>query len=1082
MPIINRQDADEVEQEVVRFFAASSAGRAQALRRLFIEKLDFASATGTVSLASAPKTVALPPAAERIASIEGLHVVYVPLPTPANAGPDRVRKAEASAAAKLIADALHGDLLLVMTNPSGSQLHIIYPTFVGAAPSLRRMIIERDLPRRTAVQQLSNIFWLGKDTGSVRMAVDRAFDVDAVTKEFFAKYKSVFDAVMASVKGFDQGKEEEEAKKLFTQTMFNRLMFIYFLSRKGWLRFKGNPDYLNALRKDYPTWLGEKNFYNNRIKVLFFTGLNNPGSRDLTRGASPLIDDVPFLNGGLFEETDLDKQPNVLVPDAAIDQILHDLFDKFNFTVMESTPFDVEVAVDPEMLGKVFEELVTGRHESGSYYTPRPVVAFMCREALKGYLETQNTGASTEAISAFVDHKDTSTLTLPSAPKIGEALARVKVVDPACGSGAYLLGMMQELVELMTTLYSAQLSHEAQDLYNLKLRIIEQNLYGADIDRFAVNIAMLRLWLSLAIDYDGPVPPPLPNLNFKIVCGDSLLGPDPNPSSQTTLFRHRVHELAGQLATLKDRHMRATGQEKTNLTTEVEALKVQLREALAESAAPAGAVDWRVEFAEVFDQNGGFDVAIANPPYVRNEEIGPTKETLRELYPDATTGRSDLFCYFYARGVQLLQPGGLHVFVCSNAWLDAVYGTALIHWLTKRTTIEAIYDSEIERQFTTAGINTIVSVIRNGLPEDPGSSARFATFLAPFSEATTGLNLHDAMPDVPKIRVNQKRHADLSSEINVFVQLDASPKWGGRFLRAPQAYVHLYEALEKSGMTLENYVQGERYLNTGGADGFFILTEVEDIDSTTCRIQVTSKEGADFGYPKFVIEKQFLRSGLRSTDLDFLIAHPDCWVLSIPPDTPIHKFQVRDYIKWGESAGFDERSVTRTQRPWWKPPLQAQRGAKLLWGRTHADSHRIFLNPELLISVRFFRLHPKEDWLTEPIWALLNSTIYALLKEIHGRRGLGYGGLETGLVDILPLPVPKIGPSQAKGLGSAIRQIARRPIGPLVAEVERGDRRALDELILQAIGLPTGFVDEIYKSTLYMLAQRAAKAGTISKL
>ncbi|MBI2304145.1 MAG: hypothetical protein HYU86_05300 [Chloroflexi bacterium] len=155
MPIINRQDAAEVEHYIFHFFAASSADRVQELRRLFVEKLDFASAAGVVSLANAPKGVALPASAERIASMEGLHVVYVPL---SGNGADRVPRAEASAAAKLIADALQGDLLLVMTNPSGSQLHVIYPTFVGATPSLRRMIIERDLPRRTAVQQVSEIY------------------------------------------------------------------------------------------------------------------------------------------------------------------------------------------------------------------------------------------------------------------------------------------------------------------------------------------------------------------------------------------------------------------------------------------------------------------------------------------------------------------------------------------------------------------------------------------------------------------------------------------------------------------------------------------------------------------------------------------------------------------------------------------------------------------------------------------------------------------------------------------------------------------------------------------------------------
>ncbi|MBI2304144.1 MAG: N-6 DNA methylase [Chloroflexi bacterium] len=523
------------------------------------------------------------------------------------------------------------------------------------------------------------------------MAVDRAFDVEAVTRRFFEDYKRVFDGVMATVMGFGQSKEEQEAKKLFVQTLFNRLMFIYFLSRKGWLKFKGDPDYLNALRKDYAAGPAENNFYDIRLKLLFFAGLNNDASRDVRSPIlASLIGNVPFLNGGLFEETKEDKRTNVVVPDDAIDQILRQLFDRFNFTVMESTPFDVEVAVDPEMLGKVFEELVTGRHESGSYYTPRPVVSFMCREALKGYLETQNTGASTEAIAAFVDHKDTSDLTLSSAPKLGEALARVKVVDPACGSGAYLLGMMQELVELMAVLYSAQLSHEAQDLYNLKLRIIEQNLYGADIDQFAVNIAMLRLWLSLAIDYDGPVPPPLPNLDFKIVCGDSLLGPDPSPENYGTLFRHRIHLLAGQLADLKARHMGATGQEKTNLTKEIEGLKAKLREALADSAAPKDAVDWRVEFAEVFDQNGGFHVAIANPPYGAQGTIG-----VRDLYFDRRiegNQSNDSYGLFIARGLELLHPNGQLTYIVSDTWRTIRSHRPLRARLFKTTTVKHIID------------------------------------------------------------------------------------------------------------------------------------------------------------------------------------------------------------------------------------------------------------------------------------------------------------------------------------------------------------------------------------------------------
>ena len=263
---------------------------------------------------------------------------------------------------------------------------------------------------------------------------------------------------------------------------------------------------------------------------------------------------MPFLNGGLFDMTERDGQTSIFVPDLCISEIFTKLFDRFNFTVMESTPFDIEVAVDPEMLGKVFEELVTGRHESGAYYTPRPVVSFMCREALKGYLESRDTAVSAEAIRQFVEERDASRISLGDAPAISRALDEITVVDPACGSGAYLLGILQELVELQTALFNVGV--DARSLYELKLHIIERNLYGVDIDEFAVNIAMLRMWLSLAIEYEGEGPEPLPNLDFKIVCGDSLLGPDPSPAVQGDLSAEQIK--ASNLGHLKAAYMRAT--------------------------------------------------------------------------------------------------------------------------------------------------------------------------------------------------------------------------------------------------------------------------------------------------------------------------------------------------------------------------------------------------------------------------------------------------------------------------------------------------------------------------------------------
>ena len=288
----------------------------------------------------------------------------------------------------------------------------------------------------------------------------------------------------------------------FTQTLFNRLLFVHFVSRKGWLNFNGDTDYLNALWQEYQSSSGRTNFYRDRLSTLFFDGLNNPQSKDPSSGVQRLIGEVPFLNGGLFEETDLDRRAVNAVPDDAIAPLLTDLFNRYNFTVMEATPLDTEVAVDPEMLGKLFEETVNERHSNGAYYTPRPVVSFMCREAIKGYLGGKNIGGLTDAkIANLVDDADPQAITVTQALEIANGVASLKAVDPACGSGAFLLGMMQEILALNATLFQAGKTPES--MYQQKLDIITHNVYGVDKDGLAVGTAMLRLWLSLAVDYDG---------------------------------------------------------------------------------------------------------------------------------------------------------------------------------------------------------------------------------------------------------------------------------------------------------------------------------------------------------------------------------------------------------------------------------------------------------------------------------------------------------------------------------------------------------------------------------------------------
>ena len=568
----------------------------------------------------------------------------------------------------------------------------------------RRMVIGPDEELRTATDRISMLSIddlagkPGKESDElspleVQAAHDKAFDVERVTKEFFREYASVF----ARVEGLVEGIVDPERKRLFTQRLFNRLMFLAFIQKKGWLRFEERQDYLPALFEAYSRDEYDENFYRDRLKHLFFTGLNTPDEVDIigiNEGGylRDVIGDVPYLNGGLFEKDEDDRDEGVVVPDEAIALILQGLFGQFNFTITESTPLDVEVAVDPEMLGRVFEELVTGRHETGSYYTPKPIVSFMCREALKGHLGAKLAQDSPEAVRQFVEEQDPSGLRDPEGAL--EALRSVRVCDPACGSGAYLLGMLHELLDLRASLFATR-SLDPISNYERKLEIVQRNLYGVDIDTFAVNITRLRLWLSLVVEFEGEEgqkPPPLPNLDFKIEVGDSLTAPDPSGGSQTDLARGTDIE---DLYRLKNEYLRAHGEEKRRLKARIDEMRRKLSDWLHPGKEPEG-FDWQVEFAEVFTgedgDGGGFEVILANPPYVRQELIKHLKPALKSVFPEIYTGTSDLYVFFYARALQLLGSGGMLAFISSNKWFRANYGAKLRKHIADTAHVTSITD------------------------------------------------------------------------------------------------------------------------------------------------------------------------------------------------------------------------------------------------------------------------------------------------------------------------------------------------------------------------------------------------------
>lgn len=932
-----------------------------------------------------------------------------------------------------------------------------------------------------------------------------AWNVERVTERFYQEYDAVFKQVEALITGVAGD------KRLFTQRLFNRLMFIQFLSKKRWLRFgddKGGPDYLRAL------WAGRDqtvSFYTAHLCPLFFAALNNPHiHRDLGTDSvlRSRIGHVPYLNGGLFQKSE-DEGCGEAIPDAAFDLIINRLFSRFNFTVHESTPLDIEVAVDPEMLGKVFEELVTGRHESGSYYTPRPVVAFMCKEALKGYLAPPSSpappllgagGASSGALSDLIDRHDAGGVSVPQARDLLRRLADVKVVDPACGSGAYLLGMLQELFALNRVLDTRAEQASARDDYRRKLDIIRSNIYGVDLDDFAVQIARLRLWLSLAVEYDGEVPEPLPNLDFKVEQGDSLSAPDPQGGPTADIFRQKdIEEYSVKKAQYADPYFRG---DKAALKREIKTL----RDGIAAWAHPNETVqgfDWRVEFAEVFEPQepiadlggamnfggtlaeppraGGFDIALQNPPYVRQEDI-KGKPHLQKLYTEGVDGKSDLYCYFYVRALQLLRPQGIQIFIVSNSWLDVGYGGKLQKYLLENAHVQTIYDSAVERQFATADINTIISVVRKGKPEGTAIT-HFVSLRAPFEQA---------MADAEKRRELVRTRAELweaglGEADRRGVRPYTGDKWGGKYLRAPDVFWKILKRGKDKLTRLGHIARVQRGFTTGANDFFYVRVLGVEGGIVHIRCDDGSEHTIEAEYvaePALVKAREIVRPRVVPSDLAYKLVQLDEDAAKSP--------HAREYIRWGEASRkndkgeelgqFHKRSTLVGRKPWYAIRLQDYAAVAFPMAHKRRAVIAALYGSDIHIDNRLYGVYPIDETHGSLIAASLFSTFSTLCREIYGRANFGQGMLDMKVYEAEDMPaLDPAAIASSELLVKTFEGLADRPIQMLYDEVRRDDRKVLDDVFLSLLGFTDSVeradvLAELHDAACRRVWERQAKA------
>ena len=373
-----------------------------------------------------------------------------------------------------------------------------------------------------------------------------AFSVDKLNKEFFKSYKEFFEKfsahlasnthyrklILGSSGTLDKGWKDEAAKPIrdFSKKLLGRIVFLHFLQKKGWMGVPANNEKWSGgdakfLQNLFLNYADKEHFHSKALKTLFFETLNRKRTNQLAPASLGSNIKIPYLNGGLFDK-DISFANDIDFP-ADLFRNLLEFFESYNFTIDENDPYDSEVGIDPEMLGHIFENLLEENREKGAFYTPKEIVHYMCQESLIQYLRThlpectEDESSATKALENFIrngitgERNDKKNFVVQQAKRIEKLLDKVKICDPAIGSGAFPMGMLQEIFKAKTAL-DLTLDHA-----EVKKQIIQNCIYGVDIENGAVEIARLRFWLALVVDEEEPQP--LPNLDYKIMQGNSLM-------------------------------------------------------------------------------------------------------------------------------------------------------------------------------------------------------------------------------------------------------------------------------------------------------------------------------------------------------------------------------------------------------------------------------------------------------------------------------------------------------------------------------------------------------------------------------
>ena len=612
--------------------------------------------------------------------------------------------------------------------------------------------------------------------------LEKAFSVETLSDEFFNEYRNFYQDLVNFVRFEDnlidgfveyaKGDKElaEKYARDYIKKLMGRLVFIQFLQNKAWL--KEDIHYTHTLFNSC-TEEQKYDFLDNVLEPLFFGVFNTPKDAREVLFHQKHWDmnlynewkDFPYLNGGLFECDELDKL-SLPLPSYFFSNLgkedkvrkpndefysdacgIFDFFDRYNFTIDESDPLDREIGVDPEMLGKIFENLLEDNKDKGAFYTPKEIVDYMCKEALTAYLidearkksevNKQRQENFEDAIRAFVNDPEMTVKRIQQYDDkqlidLDESLRDVKICDPAIGSGAFPMGLLNLLMACRTAVNDAL--HKGEPRYLLKKEIIQNNIYGVDIEKGAIDIARLRFWLSIVVDLEEPEA--LPNFDYKFMQGNSLLeqykGVDLSTLTQNKKEQHEALQVSmfdDQLDILRktlrkyldDYFLTTDHQIKTRLRQQIkDNVNQQLHEQHIRVDFPeqydiAANTDfflWHTWFADVFNRPSkqGFDIVIGNPPYVEAKKLKHIASNLKHYR--VASGTADLSIYFAELALNLCKNIGIMFYITTNKFYNTGFGKPLRKYLLEKN-ITHLIDFEQCEVFENVLVSSVILGVEN---------------------------------------------------------------------------------------------------------------------------------------------------------------------------------------------------------------------------------------------------------------------------------------------------------------------------------------------------------------------------------